>query len=240
MEVLKFVEQANKLDDLDDLFDLYKKASAAYGYDRILFSLMTDHVSLGLNAGHGVMQNYPDDWMKHYVEKGYEDSDPVRSFIFSRNGPFVWSELPTIMEMDNRQKACLYGGEEAGLQNGVGIGLRGHSNEIAGVGAASSDNVELDPSSPHVLNLISTHYYYAFQQINLKKQDKVEVLMVTEREREVLIWMAKGKSVSVIADIMGVSESTVKFHTQNIYKKFNTSDRIATVIKALYNGLISL
>mgnify|MGYP001627747121 CR=1 FL=1 len=240
MEIIEFVEKANAEQDLDKLFDLYKSATKAYGYDRLIFSLMTDHMALGLEAGHGVMQNYPDDWMKHYVKEGFKDCDPVRSFMFAKSGPFIWDELPLVTDFDKRQKACLYGGQEAGLFNGAAVSLRGPNNEIAGIGAASSDNIELAPHAPHALHLLSQHYYYAFSQIILSSKQKQDKISVTAKEREVLQWLGAGKSIPDIATIMNLSDNGVKYHLNNIYKKFNTCNRYTTVVKALYNGLISL
>lgn len=240
MEVLEFIDQANKAQDLDELFGLYQSASKAYGYDRIIFSLMTDHIALGLEAGHGIMQNYPDDWMKHYVREGFQNCDPVRSFMFAKSGPFIWDELPLITDLNARQANCLYGGRESGLFNGAAVSLRGPNNEIAGIGAASSDDVELPPTSPHALHLLSQHYYYAYQQIILKSKGQQDSISITQRERDILHWLGAGKSVGDIATIINLSEDGVKYHLNKIYRKFNTNNRYTTVVKALYNGLINL
>ncbi|MCD8563305.1 MAG: LuxR family transcriptional regulator [Alphaproteobacteria bacterium] len=242
MEILDFVDKANRIEDLDELFNLYKAAARSYGYDRVLFSLMTDHVALGLPAGHGVMQNYPDDWMKHYVKEEFQHCDPVRSFMFAKSGPFIWDELPLITDYNSRQSAVMNGAYEAGLYNGAAVSMRGPNNEIAGIGAASSDNVELPPTSPHALHLLSQHYYYVYQQIILKAKGngQQDCFSVTERERDILHWLGAGKSVGDIATIVNLSEDGVKYHLNKIYKKFNTNNRYTTVVKALYSGLINL
>lgn len=241
MDVLEFVDKANKTQDADELFTLYKTASKAYGYDRVIFSLMTDHMALGLDAGHGVMQNYPDDWMKHYVREGFQHHDPVRSFMFAKCGPFIWDELPLITEYDESQSAVMNGAKEAGMYNGAAVSMRGPNGEIAGIGAASSDDVELPPTSPHALHLLSQHYYYAYQQIILKAKGHSETIVtITPRERDILHWLGAGKSVCDIATIIALSEDGVKYHLNKIYKKFNTNNRYTTVVKALYNGLINL
>lgn len=240
MDILEFVEGANRADHPDTLFDLFKQALHRLGYDRVLFSLMTDHLALGLEAGHGIMQNYPDDWMKHYIKEGYENCDPVRCFVFSRTGPFLWDDLPRLMVLGDRQKACLTGGIESGLNNGMAVSLRGPNNEIAGFGAASSDTWKLDPTTPYIANMLGQHFYHAFQQIILRQKGEEEPISVTEQEREILHWLAAGKSVTDIATIVDLSDAGVKYHLGKIYAKMNTNNRYATVVKALYNGLITL
>lgn len=40
-----------------------------------------------------------------------------------------------------------------------------------------------------------------------------------DRERETFAFLAKGRSVPVIAEQLGVSQNTVRFHCKNIYEK---------------------
>ncbi len=240
MEILEFVDKANKAETADTLFGLFQTALRPYGYDRVLFSLMTDHIALGLPAGHGVMQNYPDDWMKHYVAKGYENDDPVRCFAFAKSGPFIWDELPLFSELGQRQKDCLNGGKEAGLNNGAAVSLRGPNNEICAIGAASSDNGEIAKNAPYILHMLGQHFYYAYQQIILKQKGEADKIVITEQEREILHWLGAGKSVNDIGTIINLSEAGVKYHLAKIYNKMGTNNRYTTVVKALYNGLITL
>jgi two-component system, NarL family, response regulator LiaR len=61
---------------------------------------------------------------------------------------------------------------------------------------------------------------------------------LTEREREVLAFMAQGHNNVEIAEELIVSRSTVKFHVSNILSKLNASSRTEAVAIALDNALI--
>ncbi|MEW6585282.1 MAG: response regulator transcription factor [Nitrospirota bacterium] len=63
------------------------------------------------------------------------------------------------------------------------------------------------------------------------KSDLLNAL--TEREREIVNSMAKGKSNKAIAETLFISESTVKNHLYNIYKKIGVNSR-AEVISLLF------
>jgi DNA-binding NarL/FixJ family response regulator len=71
-----------------------------------------------------------------------------------------------------------------------------------------------------------------------KKKKTVKKPVLSPREREVLVWVAKGKSNSVIADILGVSESTVDTFLRRLYNKLNATNRITAVVKAIRLGII--
>ncbi len=60
---------------------------------------------------------------------------------------------------------------------------------------------------------------------------------LTEREREVLDLLARGKSTSEIAEAVFVSEKTVRNHLSNIYGKLRVADRVQAVLRAKQAGL---
>lgn len=65
-------------------------------------------------------------------------------------------------------------------------------------------------------------------------------ITLTQREKEVLVWSAKGKSSWEIGQIVNCSESGVNYHFCNIRRKFGVSSRWTAVFKALEQGLIQL
>ncbi|MDA9440770.1 LuxR family transcriptional regulator [Bradyrhizobium sp. CCBAU 51745] len=67
--------------------------------------------------------------------------------------------------------------------------------------------------------------------------DEKEVVL-SERERQCLRWVEKGKSSWSIGVILNVSENTVNFHIKNAMGKLETSTRTQCVVKARRLGLI--
>ena len=61
---------------------------------------------------------------------------------------------------------------------------------------------------------------------------------LTYREREVLQWTAMGKGCWETGQIVGISERTVKFHLQNIYRKLNVVNRAQAIAKAAERQLL--
>ena len=63
---------------------------------------------------------------------------------------------------------------------------------------------------------------------------------LTDREMEILTKMAAGKSNKEIADVLNITESTVKGHVSNILVKLGAGDRTEAVITALKRGIVHL
>jgi DNA-binding NarL/FixJ family response regulator len=68
--------------------------------------------------------------------------------------------------------------------------------------------------------------------------DPVEPL--TRRELDVLDLLAEGLPNKVIADRLGISDQTVKFHVASIYAKLGAANRTDAVRRAVRRGLLML
>lgn len=63
---------------------------------------------------------------------------------------------------------------------------------------------------------------------------------LSEREIEVLTLISKGKSNKETAQLLFVSEDTIKMHVKNILQKLQASDRTQAVVIALQRGFLTL
>jgi NarL family two-component system response regulator YdfI len=71
-----------------------------------------------------------------------------------------------------------------------------------------------------------------------KRPTPVEVISLTEREVEVLHYVAQGERNKEIAARLGITERTIKAHLTSIFNKFGVDSRAAAVAVAMSRGLL--
>lgn len=61
---------------------------------------------------------------------------------------------------------------------------------------------------------------------------------LTERELEVLMFVAKGYSRTEVANFLGITANTAATHVKSIYRKLNICSKVEAVIEAQNPGLL--
>lgn len=236
----EFVENANQSTTVDGLVDVFLTKVKEHGLDKMIFCLLTDHKQIGLEAGVGHLRNYPDDWMQYYFEKRYDQIDPVISYCYQKLGTFSWEEMQENLSLTKEQSACLNMGIESGLNNGICTPLWG-PHRFAGIGLASSEKKDTFDGRYDLITAYCNHFYIAFQRLqeqNDSYKQEVQNIVLTTRQREILLWAYKGKSNNDIGDILNLSTDTIKYHFKSIYQMLGVNHRVPATAKAIALGLI--
>jgi DNA-binding NarL/FixJ family response regulator len=85
---------------------------------------------------------------------------------------------------------------------------------------------------------IAHHLVDFFQPPAPKANASIDKL--TKKERELLIYLARGFSVQELADMLKISKNTISTHIKSIYKKLAVKSRTAAVYEATNRGLTDI
>lgn len=233
-----FIEETNKASTKDDVYHLFKTALENLGYDRLVYCYATDQPKLNQKAEFGIISTYPEEWLTYYNQSNFMDHDPVVKQLFQTNGAFTWESITKPFELTKIQKKIMHEAEDIGIHSGIGVGIHQGINEISGFGITSSHKRnDLDKNLMAKVNLLAFQFHEAYSARNFKRPDPDQVIL-SEREREILHWISEGKSDTVIADLLYIQHSTVRYHIQNIFKKLAVNNKTMAVVKALKLDLI--
>jgi DNA-binding NarL/FixJ family response regulator len=101
---------------------------------------------------------------------------------------------------------------------------------VRGVRVAASGDALLAPSiTRRLIERFSGH---------APRAETTQLRWLTEREREVLVLMARGLSNSEIATRLFLGETTVKTHVAHVLDKLAVRDRVQAVVLAYESGLV--
>lgn len=64
--------------------------------------------------------------------------------------------------------------------------------------------------------------------------------LLSQRETEVLSWIARGKSAMEVAMILRISSASVDTYTRRIFKKLGVNDRVSAAVAGIESGLITV
>lgn len=102
----------------------------------------------------------------------------------------------------------------------------GYTEAIKNVHAGGS------PMSPSIARKV-----FELFKTNLASQVDVNYNL-TDKEKEILQNLVKGKSYKMIAEEMSISTETVKTHMKNIYTKLHVNSNTEAVVKAIKDKII--
>ena len=105
--------------------------------------------------------------------------------------------------------------------------------------AHPDDLASADPSGVPALDLLRRVAARALGRL-VASRIRGGSLDLTRREREVLQLVAEGHSNAKLAQMLWVTEQTVKFHLSNVYRKLDVSNRTEAARWAQLNGLLSV
>ena len=183
---------------------------------------------------------FPDAWVALYDgDLEFRRHDPIADYVIRVGKLMTWAEAIKDQKLTLEQTAFVQSMNEHGLIHGWAAPFYGRNGREAYVTFSFGREVTDEDAKP-LQALISYTADFHNKIINLTERQWDGIDCLSKRENEVLEWVARGKSNTDIASILGVAPSTVGTLMRRTFRKLDVNDRMAATLKGLERGIVRL
>jgi DNA-binding CsgD family transcriptional regulator len=182
---------------------------------------------------------YPKPWIDHYIENNYIRKDPTVAITLRSTLPIDWSKLPPNDKELKRffREANDFGIGERGITVPI-MGMHGEKGLFTVVGDMPHADWDLFTKTfmPDIVT-IGLYVHWMFMK-NIMLHDKQTYIKLSPREVLCLEWASNGKTFNDIADILDISNHTVRMYLDTARRKLQCLNITHAVARAIKMGLI--
>lgn len=236
--VLHFVRIVEEVDSADDLDTAMAAIAAELGFDHYALS---HHVDVVAMAGAAIrLHNYPARWADYYDSEALGVSDPVHRASHVTGVGFRWSNLPLMIPLTAGDRRILALGREQGIGDGFTVPANIPGEARGSCSFANPAGRPIDDASLPIAQLAGAFAFEAARRLwsgRGRRADTQPVL--TDRQRDCVLWTARGKGDWEIGRILGLSEETVARHIKQACERYEVNKRTLLAIRTLFDGTIT-
>lgn len=231
----RLVFELNAADDAAALHRALSDATKSLGFD--YFSLSYGKRPYGADADLLVLHDYPDAWATIYAGFELARVDPVQRASERTMTGFAWRQIESIIPLTRTDRQIFSVARENGIGDGYTV-----PRHVPGEASGSCTFV-VRPE-----NDIPEQYFPLAEIVGAVAIDNARRLVgyqppnqkpiLSERQRECVLWSARGKTAGEIAQILGISEETVNQHLKLARERYDVHSRQTLIICAMFDGLI--
>ncbi|PWE33174.1 LuxR family transcriptional regulator [Maritimibacter sp. 55A14] len=224
---------------IEEVWLLYLERMADYGFDRLLYGytrFMGQH-NFGDLRDAVILTNHEQEYIRLFLDEGFYNHGPMIRWAARHTGACSWGKIERwqsegslsekeieVVEMNRRMG--LHAGytisfEEGNTRCRAAVGLRARTDlnqeDVELIWAASGDEIVL---LSNVAHMRITQLPYS------------EGRKLTERQREVLQWVADGKTTQDVACLLGLTQATVEKHLRRAREALDAENTAQAILKA--------
>jgi len=228
-----FALDVMRVKDRAGLAELLREACQRMGCS---WFALSHHIDFLAAPDRGIrVHNYPEEWENWFDEKKLGLTDPVHRESQRNMAGFLWHDMKPDRVED---EVVLAEARRHGIGDGLTVPahLPGHAH--GSVSFAWTPGVAASADALQFARMIGGPAFDAARLIAYPDLAAASPRL-TRRQREVLIWAAKGETIRRIALRLGLSQDTVREHLRNARQRYEANGGITLTVRALYDGDIS-
>lgn len=224
---LDYIEHLARAEDGKALQDALKIIAEHYELPTFAYLLMPGTA----RASAKLISTYPPHWTNHYLQHGYERTDPIVIRSGTDIRPFDWS-ADLAETADEKTRRFFAEAADFGIRYGFTIPLHDEYGFAAITFATDRYNPTFCDTIWENIHLLqfAAILFHAFARRRLGPPFLINGAHLTPREYECLNLVAQGKSAWDISRILLISQHCAEFHLANVRAKLD----VHSICQAIY------
>ncbi|QYJ08339.1 helix-turn-helix transcriptional regulator [Qipengyuania flava] len=186
---------------------------------------------VGINV---ICVGFPREWSDHFEQNQLMKVEPTIQVVLAEGRAQWWDETEPAKRLSKAEREYL---EQVNAHVGVGVHLPtygpfGRDGYVAIEFGHEKPAFDEDDLANLQLCCQAAHQQYC-QLLRTPLSPKKRL---SPREREILAWVAEGKSNGVIAEILEITESSVITYLERAFKKLEVDNRVTAALRASATG----
>jgi len=233
-QIVRLVEAVGSADDLTAAMI---ELTAMLGFQ---FFALSHHVDIRSAAPSALrLHNYPQGWADFYDARGFGVSDPVHRASQMTSLGFGWAAIPALIPLTPLDRRMLELGREQGIGDGFTVPANVPGEAHGSCSFARIAPHAMDHATRGLAQLAGAFAFEAARRLHSHRLHPEGITMpkLTDRQRDCVLWAARGKSDWEISRILDVGEETVIRHVKQARERYGVQKRSLLIIRALFDGL---
>jgi LuxR family quorum sensing-dependent transcriptional regulator len=235
---LDFVQRLQQVTDYDDICRLVATELEWFGFTHVsCISMPTP----GQDQSECLlMNNRPRQYVENYIGKNHVARDPVVTELRRTLNPFSWGDVRARRDLSKAEKTIMDEAREFDVREGMTIPIVSRSGTVT-LFCPCGREPDISERARAAIEIIGIYSNHALKRALLQQQrNEAARTPLTPREREIMQWVAIGKTDDEIADILSIGTTTVTTHVEHAKQKLDAFRRTYAVVQAIRLGEITL
>jgi LuxR family quorum-sensing system transcriptional regulator CciR len=222
---------------LDDLHDAVGEIARWLGFD---WFAIVNHVDFGRVVPSVRLTNYPVEMVALLRENGLMRDPVLRASERSSIG-FSWDQLKTIAPVREGDDAYMAACARLGMTMGFTVPNNVPGEVLGSAHFAVRDASKLPRAHFAAAQSVGAFGFEAARRLVAEHEAEPmpEPVPLSQRQRDCLVQVARGKSDGVIAELLGLRPRTVNEYVEAAKRRYVVATRQQLVVKALFRSEIS-
>jgi len=219
----------------DDVYEHLARSSIDLGFDHFALSLdLVGHPGCDPSV---LLHNYPSNWAEVYVGFDLAATDPIRRAAERSMQGFSWRSVANLIPLTDLERRMFQTGVHHGLIDGFTV-PRHLPADASGTCTFAIGPTRLLPDAMlEAAELVGAMALATTRRL-MRGDQESHRCRLTDRQRDCVLWAARGKTDWEISRILGISHETVIQHLKEARDRYNVRKRSLLIVCALFDGLI--